>query len=82
MSKWRIWQTSSVVVQALAAIEALPKTLRRQKLACERLRQIVTLLYVHKAIVASEGLQQRETHRLHQLQQRMHLHDATTPIRR
>lgn len=69
-------QTSDVVVQALAAIEALPKTLRRQKLACERLRQIVTLLYVHKTIVASEGLQQRETRRLHQLLQRMHLHDA------
>lgn len=63
------------VAQALAAIEALPKTFRRQKLGCERLRQLVTLLYAHRAIVTSDSLHQREAERLQALSARMHAHD-------
>lgn len=69
-------RTNEQVVQALTAIAALPKGLRRSKLRCERLRQLATLLYTHQHMVTSSSLRQREARLLHNLTARVNMHSA------
>ncbi len=62
------------VMQALAEISTIRKGFRQQKMKNERLQQIVTLLYMHKLLVTSVSMHEREAVKLHDLLRRIDQH--------
>lgn len=52
-------QTSFLVTRELGKIESVSKITRDKKMSNARLQQIVTLLYMHKQLVTSEGVRNK-----------------------
>ena len=65
--------TSRVITQALGRVEGIGASQRRAKMRNPRLRQIVTVLFVHKEL-ASEGVKAHEAESLASFKKRMNKH--------
>lgn len=59
------------VMNELAKIPELSKSMRRKRMSNARIQQIVTLLYVHNQIVTSAQVHYKTQHLLHDLKKRM-----------
>ena len=53
------------VTKALMSIKGMNTNFRKNRMSNARIQQIVTLLYMHKEIVTSEGVQEKESKGLH-----------------
>ncbi|WP_026664630.1 Abi family protein [Butyrivibrio sp. FC2001] len=51
--------TNAGVTKALMSIEGMNKNFRKNRMSNARIQQIVTLLYMHKEIVTSEGVHKK-----------------------
>jgi len=58
----------------LRSIDSIPKGIRKNQLANEKMRQITTLLYAHSVFVTSEGVHDRAAKELHMLVERLFYH--------
>lgn len=63
--------TRNAVNIALGEIKGISKTTRQRKMSNVRVQQIVTLLFVHKVLVTSEGVHKNRAESLHRLTERM-----------
>lgn len=63
--------TSNDVTKELAKIRAISKGFRNIKMSNARIQQVVTLLYVHKNIVTSDGIRKNECAELAKVVDRM-----------
>ena len=67
--------SSLAVSEALDQIEELPLSLKRSRMSNERIRQVITLLYVYKSQVTSISMQERASRRLQDLIARIYKHE-------
>ncbi len=63
-SKTAQHKTNDAVTKALMSIPDMKKGFRKNRMSNARIQQIVTLLYMHKSIVASDSLKERERNSL------------------
>ena len=56
----------------LRALDVISKATRNNQLCNERMRQMVTMLYLHKTIVKSDGVHERAGQKLHETVERMY----------
>ena len=68
-------KTNEAVSEALDQIEELPLSLKRSRMSNERIRQVITLLYVYKSQVTSISMQERASRRLQDLIARIYKHE-------
>ena len=66
--------TNADVTKALMQIDGMNSNFRKNRMSNARIQQIVTLFYMHKTIVSSEGLKSAETRELIKLKERMFKH--------
>ena len=64
-------KTNFLVVQELASIPTLSPTTRKRKMSNAHIQQLVTLLYFHRKIVTSTGVQSAQSKKLHLLIERI-----------
>lgn len=64
-------ETNTQVTKWLQSIDGMNNNFRKIKMKKDRLRQIVTLLYVHEKIVTSKGIKSKECDKLLELKQRI-----------
>ena len=57
--------TNAGVTKALMSIKGMNTNFRKNRMSNARIQQIVTLLYMHKEIVTSEGVHEKESKGLH-----------------
>ncbi len=62
------------LTRQINAIPGIAPRFRKNRMSNERMRQIVTLLYVYKTMITSKNMLTRERAKLAQLLQRMHQH--------
>lgn len=67
-------KTNSAVTHELMKIKGMKPNFRSLKMGNERIQEIVTLLYVHKVMVNSQGLHKTESEGLHKVIDRMYKH--------
>lgn len=67
-------KTNYTVDRKLMEIDTITKEIRERKMSNPRIQQIITLLYVHKDRVMSEGIHKHESMELHDLTKRMFQH--------
>lgn len=65
-------KTNADVTKALASIPKMSPIFRKNRMSNARIQQIVTLLYMHKTIVTSEGLKNAEKAEVNALIERMY----------
>lgn len=66
------YQTDHDVSRALMKIEGITKEIRTRKMSNAHVQQIITLLYMHKIMVTSDGVREKECKKLHEYTQRMY----------
>ena len=66
--------TNAAVTQELMRISGMKSGFRRNRMSNARIQQIVTLLYMHKTVVESEGIHKAETEELHKVVNRFFKH--------
>lgn len=62
------------LTKAINAIAGIPPRFRKNRMGNERIRQIVTLLYVYKTMITSTAMLDREREKLMMLLARLHKH--------
>jgi len=63
--------TSNEVTEALTRINTISKGFRNVKMSNARIQQVITLLYVHKKLVVSEGIRSNECDKMKKVVDRM-----------
>ena len=66
-----VHRASYEVMNSLARIPTLSATSRSKKMSNDRIREFVTLLYTHKALVSSEGVHNKTSVKLREFLARM-----------
>lgn len=67
-------KTNASVTSALMEINGMNTKFRKNRMSNARIQQIVTLFYVHKTVVESDGIQQFEGHELRKIMKRIDEH--------
>ena len=76
-------RTNSAVTKALMTIPGMNSNFRKNRMSNARIQQIVTLFYMHKTMVESDGIIESESKELHKIIERIHKHYSyydTNPI--
>ena len=68
--------TSYTVTKELSNIKSVSKTTRIKKMSNGRIQQVVTLLYMHKKLIPSEGVKKNAAKRLHIFSDRIKRNNA------
>lgn len=66
--------TNAAVTKELMSISAMNKNFRKNRMSNSRIQQVVTLLYMHKTMVESEGIRKAEAEELQRVVKRMDKH--------
>ena len=66
--------TNADVTKALMEIEGMSKNFRKNRMSNARIQQVVTLLFMHKAVVTSRGVKTSESEELHKVMTRIYKH--------
>ena len=69
-----MYKTNNAVSCELMKIEGITKEIRTRKMSNARVQQIITLLYMHKLMVTSQSVHERESRKLQEFVERMFLH--------
>ncbi len=69
-------KTSHYVMQSLANITSISKTTRTKKMSNGRMQQIITLLYMHKELIPSDGVKKDAAKKLHIFSDRIKRNNA------
>ncbi len=67
-------RTNSAVTKALMTIPGMNSNFRKNRMSNARIQQIVTLFYMHKTMVESDGIIESESKELHKIIDRIHKH--------
>lgn len=65
-------KTNDEVTRALMQIDGMNTNFRKNRMSNARIQQIVTLFYMHRTMISSEGLKCAENEEMHKLMERMY----------
>lgn len=71
-AKTNTHETNIAITRALMTIPGMRSNFRKNRMSNARIQQIVTLLYMHKTIVKSDGIVKNESEELHKITKRFY----------